>query len=559
MEFKAKELTKEGKLEVANYSYIPIADSIEKDPFSLFCKYSVRPSQWQIKRNGEDWMILNGNYRILQSVACGICSTDLDRVYFPFPLPQIIGHELVARYFVSGENNPKSGEWHYVCVEINDSHLAHNEEKKELCAYCSKDLDPQCPARITFGIDRLPGGFAPYALAPVNSIFEIPRSLNLETAVLTEPFAAALHGVEMSSPKNGDVVAVLGPRRLGNLIIAALNGYRQRKQLNFEIVAVSRHNSQLKLAKSLGADRLINNKVKDEDEKHAEGKSNSDGITMVNGNEEGVLHGKFDLVFDTTASPIGFELALQMCKTGGVVHLKSTHGKEVMGLEQLTAMVVDEISLMKFNGAESLNFSWPNDTPENRKNLNIYVTPSVSLPDKNEDDRNQAHEPLKFQPIFHQLPLKEATRMIFSDRFKFQDLQVNLSLKGSPFPRFDLAIISSLSELDQILRPELENHNKGLVRTRGAVLLLKPKESKPANLLEEMINEKNIKIHTSRCGSFAKALKMLDMFFSDGSLGKFMISHKFGLGDLDKAFKVATDSQQSVKVMVDLLEDQKMS
>jgi len=127
MEFKAKELTKEGKLEVANYSYIPIADSIEKDPFSLFCKYSVRPSQWQIKRNGEDWMILNGNYRILQSVACGICSTDLDRVYFPFPLPQIIGHELVARYFVSGENNPKSGEWHYVCVEINDSHLAHNE------------------------------------------------------------------------------------------------------------------------------------------------------------------------------------------------------------------------------------------------------------------------------------------------------------------------------------------------------------------------------------------------------------------------------------------------
>jgi len=72
---------------------------------------------WQVERNGRDHLLLGAGYRLLRTRACGVCSTDLDRRFLPFPLPQITGHEAVVedeagRRFV---------------VEINASHRARNE------------------------------------------------------------------------------------------------------------------------------------------------------------------------------------------------------------------------------------------------------------------------------------------------------------------------------------------------------------------------------------------------------------------------------------------------
>jgi len=248
----------------------------------------------------------------------GVCSTDLDRVHFPFPLPQVVGHEVVGR-LIDDRPDATSPGHHFVCVEINDSHLAHepsgfpdplvpqprpaddlssslSASSGVACPFCVQSLDSQCPQRITFGIDRLPGGFAPFFLAPTNSIVRIPAGVSLLAAALAEPFAAALHGVQMTRPREGDRVAVLGPRRLGNLIVAALSGFRKQEGVHFEIVAVSRHDKQLAVARSLGADMLVNNK----------------GVLPAD------LASSADVVFDTTASEEGFSQALLMAKRGEV-------------------------------------------------------------------------------------------------------------------------------------------------------------------------------------------------------------------------------------------------
>ena len=175
--------------------------------------YELRGSTnvgWTIRRNGEDHLSLGPGYRLLRTLCCGICSTDLDRHFLPFPLPQVIGHELVA--------SDRAGE--RFVVEINASHQARGIEAN--CPFCPKVSRP---------IARR-GGHWGYTICLVASgrgswcrwrpPSPVPTEIPNEAAVLIEPFAAALHAVGHIDLRAGDHVAVLGPRRLGLLVVAAL-------------------------------------------------------------------------------------------------------------------------------------------------------------------------------------------------------------------------------------------------------------------------------------------------------------------------------------------------
>jgi threonine dehydrogenase-like Zn-dependent dehydrogenase len=258
---------------------------------------------WRVLRNGEEQLRLGEGYRLLEVEGCGICSTDLARRFLPFPLPQVIGHEVVLTD--AGRR--------YV-VEINASCRARGRE--QLCDFCALGLDTHCPERMVLGIDRLPGGFGEAVLAPREALLEVPASLPTTTALLVEPFAASLHAVETVQARAGDVVAVLGPRRLGMLVLAALKAWRDRENVDFEIVAAPRRAELGALALQMGADRVV---VSPEGENFA------------------------DIVIDTTGSPQGLDLALSLARRE--VHLKSTHGQAAGGLAHLTEFVVDELSL----------------------------------------------------------------------------------------------------------------------------------------------------------------------------------------------------------------------
>lgn len=435
---------------------------------------------WQIHRNRKKHLKLGKGYKLLRNRMCGICATDLSRRFLPFPLPQVIGHEIVA---IDMETKDKS------VVEINDTSYYRGEHPMDL--YCRENLYTHTPGRMVLGIDRLPGGFGPYALAPKKSIVSIGQ-LNDYAGVLVEPFAAALHAVLASTPKTGDSVAVVGPRRLGTLLVAGLNAFRKSSGIDFEIVAVARHRDLLDLCHCFGSDREIDLQTVDEKR----------------------IHKQFDIVYDTTGSESGFQLSLKMARKE--IHLKSTSGKPVLGLKNLTPLVVDELSILPFD-EETIHFKWKN---ENRDNPEIYVAKGVNpgiLADKR----------------VHRLDCTAAVKMLQGSLFQDR------------LPRFDLAVASSPEEIDSIIRP-VEGNDISLVRPRGAILFAGDAAGNP---LLRFIQDGG-RLRSSRCGDFGPAIKLLkeNPELSD-AMSHFLVSHVFPSSELEKAFQYASKSS-SRKVVV---------
>ena len=112
---------------------------------------------WRVFRNDELHLSFGKGYVLLRARSCGVCSTDLARRFLPFPLPQIIGHEVLA---VDQDNRR-------FVAEINASHRSLGQDQVE-CAYCDHGLPTHCPQRRVLGIHDLPGGFGPFLLAPLH-------------------------------------------------------------------------------------------------------------------------------------------------------------------------------------------------------------------------------------------------------------------------------------------------------------------------------------------------------------------------------------------------------
>ena len=464
VEFKAYELRADGYLSLASYQF-----------------HGTESEGWEIIRNGERHLDLGPGYRLLQTEICGVCSTDLDRVFLPFPLPQVIGHEVVAR--------DESGQRY--AVEINASHRARNVETD--CAFCNRGLERHCPDRIVLGIHDLPGGFGPFILAPVGSAISLPTDLDLDTAVLIEPFAAALNAVTSIEINSGDTVAVLGPRRLGLLVIAALRAYQEVNDLDFEILALARRKSLLDLAADAGATRGL----------------------VVEGHGENLDGPLADVVIDTTANPEALELAFRIA--GREVHLKSTHGQPSAGASHLTELVVDEISVARL----------PAEDPGADGSFSDLISGTGS-------DR----------PRVFWMPSREAPQWLKStcDIYSGKSAERQLddwtsSPENREFPQADAAVVQSAAQVDEVLRP-VQGREISLVRPRG-VILFHPTDTDKSKLLAKEIADRGLRLSSSRCGDFHQALELMRRDPKLMDLGKMIVTHRFPSGEARSAFKTA--------------------
>jgi len=415
---------------------------------------------WEIYRNNTHYLSLPRGYILLKTLSCGICSTDISRHNLSFPLPQITGHEVVALH------NDKM-----VVVDINASHKHHGSGAA--CSYCENGLENHCPDRLTLGIDRLPGGFAPYILVPRHAIFLLPESFDIKMASVIEPFAAALHAVHLETIHEGDNIAIIGPRRLGCLLILALSLWRKQAKINFKITAIIRNEKLWSLCQLAGADEII-----------------TSGF------------GKYDVVFDTSGSSSGFNLALGLAKR--VVHVKSTSGEVTAGLTHLTEMVIDELSLSSLPILEGKKIAL--DSCLGEKN----ITKIISEHDKREFT------------VLTQI-----------------DNQTNCNRV------FDAVVGASVGFINAIV-----NNRKvcRLIKPRGTLYLMQDKRRQS---LLSMALCHGVKVSTSRCGNFDAAITA---FQQDSNLvHEFLqqfISGIYPQSQLPEAFKVAKQNKDAVKILI---------
>lgn len=440
-------------------------------------------------RNGTLWLELGPGYRLLRTRACGVCSTDLARHHLPFPLPQVIGHEVLAL--------DERGE-RYV-VEINASHHARGLAAD--CPFCRSGLPTHCPERRTLGIHDLPGGFGPWLLAPVDACLPVPANVPDSAAVLVEPFAAALHAVRRLRPQAGERLAVLGPRRLGMLVLAALAGVRTERQqdgADFGIVALVRDPQLAAMARTFGA---------------------SD-VHVVDDRASTLPDRAFDAVIDTTGNPGALATAVRLARRE--VHLKSTHGQSSCGLRQLTGLVVDELSLAPFPrdasefGANSANSA--NDRERPRLAWLPDATPPAWL--------------LARAEVLRGTP---------------EALAAAVQRPRHGLPRADLAVAANATEVDAAIRP-IAASEAPLVRPRGTILVL-PSTHATSPLLDA-ITTRSLRLSSSRCGDFHSALALLAANPELQRIGERLVSHRFAATELPAAFAMA-GSRASVKVVVD--------
>lgn len=432
---------------------------------------------WTVERDGRVVLELGPGYRLLRTEQCGVCSTDLARHALPFPLPQVIGHEVVARD-AAGRR---------VVVEINASHAARGVEE---CALCRAGLATHCPERLVLGIHALPGGFGPWMLAPVGACIEVPEAVPDSAAVLVEPFAAALHAVRTTVPRDGERIAVLGPRRLGMLLVAALASERARRRErgeDFAIVALARDPALLPLARSLGA---------------TEGH-------VVEGDGSALADGAFDVVFDTTGNPEALPLALRLARRE--VHLKSTHGRASAGLAHATELVVDELSIEPFEREED-----ETETPARVAWLASAAPPAG---------------------LDGTASVRRGAAAALAEHYEGQ----------GGLPRADVAVVDSAAQVDLVIRPRA-GREEPLVRPRGAIRV-HPGADRDSSPLLAAVVERGLRLASSRCGDFGEALAWLAGDAELCRLGERLVTHRFDARELARAFTTAR-SRDCIKAVV---------
>jgi threonine dehydrogenase-like Zn-dependent dehydrogenase len=231
----------------------------------------------------------------------GICSTDLELIKGYYPYTGILGHEFVGEIVEATEAPERIGE--RVVGEINVACGA--------CNSCLRGQITHCEQRTVLGIVNRDGAFAEYLRLPLTNLITVPASISDESAVFTEPLAAALEIQEQVTIRPTDSVLVVGAGRLGQLIAQTL------VLTGCYLQVVARYDKQRQL---LAARQIV----------------------WID--EEAVGKQVFDIVIEATGSVGGFTLARHAVRPRGTIVLKSTFKGNLS--VNFSALVVDEITLV---------------------------------------------------------------------------------------------------------------------------------------------------------------------------------------------------------------------
>ena len=261
----------------------------------------LEDGQFTVRTDYEKPAIQPGEARLAISLA-GICSTDLEiaKGYVP-GFRGVLGHEFVA--IIEAVGDPVHSDWigRRVVGSIN---IGCGQ-----CHYCRSHGPEHCLRRRTLGIHDWDGVFADYAVLPVANLLPVPDNVPDETAVFTEPLAAALRIREQVVVRPSARTAVVGPGRLGLLVglVLALDGS--------DVTMLGRRKASLELPARLGLQT---------------------GLVDAFGDDS------FDFVVEATGNEAGFVQALRLVRPLGTLVLKSTFAGQ--SAIDLTKLVVAEIT-----------------------------------------------------------------------------------------------------------------------------------------------------------------------------------------------------------------------
>jgi L-iditol 2-dehydrogenase len=172
---------------------------------------------------------VGANEVLIRVAACGICGTDIKKIFQRYvEPPQILGHELAGTVVATGPGVTK--------FRPGDRVMSFHHIPCEKCFYCERRLFSQCKqyktTGLTAGFTPNGGGFAEYVKAmpwvAERGVIALPDNVSFEEATFLEPINTILKAVQKARVTEGETVLLVGcgPIGLQLLMVSKLAGAR---------------------------------------------------------------------------------------------------------------------------------------------------------------------------------------------------------------------------------------------------------------------------------------------------------------------------------------------
>lgn len=191
---------------------------------------------------------------LVKVAASGVCHTDLHAASGDWPvkptLPFIPGHEGVGHVAAVGAGVKDIREGDRVGVPWLHTACGH-------CEHCITGWETLCDQQQMTGY-TVNGAYAEYVLADPGYVGHLPANIGFtEIAPVLCAGVTVYKGLKVLECKPGDWVAISGVGGLGHLAV------QYAKAMGFHVAAVDIDDEKLKLARSVGADMVINAATQD--------------------------------------------------------------------------------------------------------------------------------------------------------------------------------------------------------------------------------------------------------------------------------------------------------
>ena len=244
------------------------------------------------------------NEILIKIEACGVCHSQLHGIEgdwkdlgIPPELPTVPGHEIAGKVVEIGNGVTKFK----VGDRVGVSPLLESCMK---CQYCLEGKENLCESMDVLG-ESLKGGYSEYVTASEDFAIKVPETMKPEYAApLFCAGVTAYKAVKASEPSKNKKVGIFGIGGVGHMAIQ----FAKLEECN--VIAVSRNQKHLEVAKKLGASEVIT--FNQDQEKFLEDLKNKVGLL-----DAAIVFAPADIVTDT---------AIKSIKKGGLVVI-ATVGK----------------------------------------------------------------------------------------------------------------------------------------------------------------------------------------------------------------------------------------
>ena len=247
-----------------------------------------------------------GPWEVLVRVrAVGICGSD-QRIYGEVSPGRrrrfVIGHEIAGEVVARGERATEVPVGARVGVEICIG--------CGICRHCKVGRVNLCEKLEEFGV-TVDGGMTEFVAVPARNIHRLPPGLSFTKAVLADPLACVIRGLEMIPVTSGSWVTVLGPGQMGLLATQVI-----KRILRARVVMVGTRADRLALARAMGADETVDVNA-------------GDPVAAV----RELTDGGAEFVYEAAGNARALDLAIGMARKGGAVVMLTVHKQVQINLE----------------------------------------------------------------------------------------------------------------------------------------------------------------------------------------------------------------------------------